>query len=214
MENPNQPHRLKSRTRAPRPPKLRVRSLKEVPLYLGHFPRRRCAKDIGPIRQILGRRCGKPTIHRPRQLSRLFFKTFPLFGAIHCGIHSRLVKISSLELDNKLKGHPLLRQAHLHSQEENMMFCAASGSYEVRNLTSALRNAYINSSPSPDPSLSTQPNPPRSSPYQRTSTDNRRNDSPIPKSNMDPSQPTFYTYKTSSSSIGITGSVLDSGACT
>jgi len=50
------------------------------------------------------------------------------------GFHTRLDKISSLKLDEKLKGHLLLRQAGLDTHSRNMIIGAASGSYDVKEV--------------------------------------------------------------------------------
>lgn len=58
------------------------------------------------------------------------------------GFHSRLDKIASLELDEKLKGHFLLRQANLAQHERNLVVGASSVSYDVKDLSNSLRNAF------------------------------------------------------------------------
>jgi len=61
------------------------------------------------------------------------------------GFHTRLDKISSLELDEKLKGHLLLRQAGLDTHSRNMIIGAASGSYDVTSIANSLRQAFRSS---------------------------------------------------------------------
>lgn len=58
------------------------------------------------------------------------------------GFHSRLDKISTLEPDGNLKGHFLLRQASLSPFDCNLVVGAASGSYDVKDVGNALRNAF------------------------------------------------------------------------
>jgi len=58
------------------------------------------------------------------------------------GFHTRLDKISSLKLDEKLKGHLLLRQAGLDTHSRNMIIGAASGSYDVTSIANSLRQAF------------------------------------------------------------------------
>jgi len=58
------------------------------------------------------------------------------------GFHTRLDKISSLKLDEKLKGHLLLRQAGLDTHSRNMILGAASGNYAVTSIANSLRQAY------------------------------------------------------------------------
>lgn len=133
------------------------------------------------------------------------------------GFHSRLDKISTLQLDNKLKGHLLLRQAALAPQDRNMLVGAASGSYDVQHLTAALRNAYMNQTPV-DTSLTTQGSTASSHNEGGRARQDRRNDNRVHGRQPGQSQnntirPTFYTFKTSSSTSGSDGAILDSGAC-
>lgn len=131
------------------------------------------------------------------------------------GFHSRLDKIATLNLDDKLKGHLLLRQASLQMHEKNMLIGAASGSYDVKNLTAAMRNAYIQQAPA-ESSMNTRDDansrPPVRPQTRRDSP--RRNDrtSDSNKSSTGSQRPSFYTYKTSSTTSKH-GAVLDSGAC-
>ena len=63
------------------------------------------------------------------------------------GFHTRVDKIAELNLSDKLKGHLLLRQADLETTERHVVIGAASGSYNVTDVSSALRNIYRNSPP-------------------------------------------------------------------
>ena len=58
------------------------------------------------------------------------------------GFHTRLDKIASLQIDAKLKGHLLLRQACLDHSERNMIVGASSGSYDVGSITASLKQAF------------------------------------------------------------------------
>ena len=58
------------------------------------------------------------------------------------GFHTRVDKISSISLDDKLKGHILLRQAQLAENEKHIIVGVASGSYDVKDISTALRNIY------------------------------------------------------------------------
>lgn len=127
------------------------------------------------------------------------------------GFHSRLDKIASLEIDEKLKGHLLLRQASLSSQEKNMLVGAASGSYDISKLTAAMRNAYINSPPT-DSTMNSQGQVARTA-QTDASRNSRRTDRSAPSQQNTPVRPTFYTFKTSTTIITSSGAVLDSGAC-
>ncbi len=64
------------------------------------------------------------------------------------GFHTRLHKISSLNIDDKLKGHLLLRQANLDPMDKSMIVGAASGKYDVNSISGALRQAYRSNPPS------------------------------------------------------------------
>ncbi len=60
------------------------------------------------------------------------------------GFHTRLDKIAELNIDTKLKGHLLLRQAGLDTHTRNMIVGAASGKYDASTISNALRQAYRN----------------------------------------------------------------------
>ena len=148
------------------------------------------------------------------------------------GFHSRLDRISSLKMDNKLKGHLLLRQASLETQEKNMVIGAESGNHDITYLSSALRNAYVNHLPSSSTMNTTIPNsrPPsetdltvnanlnRSKTSRRSDRNRRVNTAAQSQNNPDSSiatgaRPVFFTYKTDSSTNNTSGAIVDSGAC-
>lgn len=56
--------------------------------------------------------------------------------------HSRLDQIAEININTKLKGHLLLRQAEIDNQEHSLIVGAYYGSYEVKNISAALREAY------------------------------------------------------------------------
>ena len=58
------------------------------------------------------------------------------------GFHSRLDKITSLKLDDLLKGHLLLRQANLDPYDRNIIVGSAGGNYSLQSISVALKNAY------------------------------------------------------------------------
>ena len=60
------------------------------------------------------------------------------------GFHSRLDKLSELNMNDKLKGHLLLRQAGLERNTRNRIVSAAAGNYEISKIANALRQAYRN----------------------------------------------------------------------
>ena len=66
------------------------------------------------------------------------------------GFHTRVDKISQLNLDDKLKGHLLLRQASLILQERHIIVGASSGIYDVNDISAALRNKLMSSCNSAD----------------------------------------------------------------
>lgn len=47
--------------------------------------------------------------------------------------------ISTLQMDDKLKGHLLLRQANLEPLDKSMIVGASSGKYDVCSIVGALR---------------------------------------------------------------------------
>ena len=153
------------------------------------------------------------------------------------GFHSRLDRISSLKMDDKLKGHLLLRQAMLDTHEKNMILGAASGNHDVNRLTSALRNAYIDSTPSNTnmnththerhnsseyaPSshqgfaaittpANSQTRHPNHAKHQKRFTSTQIQTA---STNAPDTKPVFFSYKTNSGINGITGAIIDSGAC-
>eukprot|EP00171_Calliarthron_tuberculosum_P015089 IDg15089t1 len=61
---------------------------------------------------------------------------------VHSGISRKAVKIASLNIDSKLKGRLLLKQACLDNQDRNVIVGAASGKYDVTQISNPLRQAY------------------------------------------------------------------------
>ena len=60
------------------------------------------------------------------------------------GFHSRIDKIADLKMDDKLKGHLLLRAAGLDAHMRNIIVGASAGNYDVASISSALRQAFRN----------------------------------------------------------------------
>lgn len=56
----------------------------------------------------------------------------------------------SLNMDDKLKGHLLLRHANLDTRDKNMVVGATSGKYEVAHISAALRQEYRHTNSSDD----------------------------------------------------------------
>lgn len=110
------------------------------------------------------------------------------------GCRSRLDKIVSLELYNKLKGHQLPLKAARVIQNKSILVGAASGSYDITHLTSVMRNAFMHKTP-PDASIDTNTTQDRGSNHhdfvqsnhQRNSTNSSGPSRPARKT------PTFYS---------------------
>lgn len=60
------------------------------------------------------------------------------------GFHTRVDKISELKLDEKLKGHLILRQMTLANYDRHVAIGAESECYEVNHVTAVLRNIFRN----------------------------------------------------------------------
>ena len=58
------------------------------------------------------------------------------------GFHARLDKLSELNMNDKLKGHLLIRQAGLDRNNRNVIVGAAAGNYDVAKISNALRQAF------------------------------------------------------------------------
>lgn len=149
------------------------------------------------------------------------------------GFHNRYNRISVLDLDSNVRGHILLRQTALNTQEKNLIVNAAGGSCELPQITTALRNAFRDSTASPhhltnNPRHSSQadtpPHPPHSS--FRSARHTQSSDHQYkPVSNPPVLQPTnpshtddhsnhkpvFFTYS-SSKPTESTRAMIDSGA--
>lgn len=63
------------------------------------------------------------------------------------GFHMSVDKNAELNINNKLKGHLLLRQANFEENARHTILGASSGNYDVPSITSALRNVFQTSSP-------------------------------------------------------------------
>jgi len=144
------------------------------------------------------------------------------------GFHNRYNRIAALNLDSNVRGHILLRQTMLNTQEKNLIVSAAGGSYELPQITTALRNAFRDSTaPSRHMVSSSQhnsrvPSHPRSpSPPVRHSRPSTRGytpsiNRPVHQSHdqiddSSDSKPVFFTYATSKGAEP-SGAIVDSGA--
>lgn len=65
------------------------------------------------------------------------------------GFHSRVDKIASRKIEDQLKGHILLRQANLPNHDKHVIIGAASGSYDVKSISAALRSVFRKNALSP-----------------------------------------------------------------
>eukprot|EP00171_Calliarthron_tuberculosum_P009567 IDg9567t1 len=129
------------------------------------------------------------------------------------GFHARLDRIADLQIDEKLKGHLLLRQAYLDSHTRNMIVGAAGGKYEVSHISSALRQAY-RTTQKPQ-TMTTQPG--DNSGYENRSNNANRSNKRYSTSKH-PRQPTNHSTQTflstySSKKEKKCRAIVDTGAC-
>lgn len=142
------------------------------------------------------------------------------------GFHTRVDKISQLNLDDKLKGHLLLRQADLAYNEKHVVVGAASGSYEVQHISAALRNIYRTTDPTMSAHLASI-NTPINYRNGREDEDHNsenggrgrgrgrgrwRRGGEVAGGNRHDVRPTFYSFKTSSDNNSPCV-IIDTGAC-
>lgn len=77
------------------------------------------------------------------------------------GFHSRIDKIADLQIDDKLKGHLLLKAAALDYYTKNIIVGTAAGNFEISCVSSALRQVYRSKiKPISAPSMSPRPDAP------------------------------------------------------
>eukprot|EP00171_Calliarthron_tuberculosum_P004551 IDg4551t1 len=131
------------------------------------------------------------------------------------GFNNRLDKISELKINNRLKGHLLIRQACLDTHSRNMIVGAASGKFEITAVANSLRQAY-RITPSSTMTAST------TNPRNRTPNAGRRNNSLGEMQHKQASNrhdrdhkrnTTFFTFKSEAKSQNYRA-ILDTGACT
>jgi hypothetical protein len=58
------------------------------------------------------------------------------------GFYARLDNLSQLQMPDELKGHLLLKQANLESDQKSMIIASARGSYKVRDVADSMRQLY------------------------------------------------------------------------
>ncbi len=132
------------------------------------------------------------------------------------GFHTRLDKIASLNMDDKLKGHLLLRQALLDNQDRNMIIGAASGKYEVKHVGAALRSAFRNRE-TPMSSMKSSGvlnHEKKKNGYIQNKNARNKNWQSTKNSIKGSKRPTFYTYRTVPVQSSKHRAIVDSGACT
>lgn len=59
------------------------------------------------------------------------------------GFHTRLYKMSMLDIKDELRNHLLQRQAKLDRHDRNIVIGSAGGDYSLQALKSSLRNAFF-----------------------------------------------------------------------
>lgn len=133
------------------------------------------------------------------------------------GFHSRLDKISKLDMNDELKGHLLLKQANLDNHDRNLVVGAAGGDYSLQALATSLRNAF-RAEGFPAASMNTNRPRPRSSFGSALNQNHSRSQSNYPKMSAPESSspdggPTFYTFMSSDEVIDMPSAIVDSGSC-
>lgn len=132
------------------------------------------------------------------------------------GFHSRLDRISKLDMNDELKGHLLLKQANLDSHDRNLVVGAAGGDYTLQALATSLRNAFRTEGLPP---ASMNCNPPRlryPSPILRNSGSGRASRNHGSKSSpgeQSTGGPMFYTYMSVDNANDTPSAIIDSGSC-
>lgn len=64
------------------------------------------------------------------------------FEEIVVGYHSRLYKISKLDMNDDFKVNLLLKHVNLDSHDRNLVIRAAGGDYSIQPLATGLKNAF------------------------------------------------------------------------
>lgn len=132
------------------------------------------------------------------------------------GFHSRLDKVSKLDMNDELKGHLLLKQANLDSHDRNLVVGAAGGDYTLQALATSLRNAFRCQAP-PHVSMNTnKPGYRYSSAFLR-SPDNAPSNGITTVQNGSPSSssesPMFFTHMSVDFVNDVPSAIVDSGSC-
>lgn len=136
------------------------------------------------------------------------------------GFHSRLDKISKLELSDELKGHLLLKQANLDAHDRNMIVGAAGGDYSLQAIATSLRNAFrseglplssmTTSVPNRNSSQQAMHSGPRSMARLSAPPQSKRITRTTENTNDDT---LFYTYISAEKTNNGPSAIIDSGAC-
>lgn len=137
--------------------------------------------------------------------------------------HSRIDKIATPELGNKLKSHLLSRKVALPSHETNVIVGITSGRKDVSPTTSAQKCIHTCITNWKLPGIKerkykpqkSQWKFPRKSPQWETGdhSDPDQNPGQNYSLNFGSERPTFYNYKTSPSPAAKIGEIMNSGAC-
>ena len=131
------------------------------------------------------------------------------------GFHVRLDRLSSLNIDEKLKSHLLLRHADLDARDRNMIVGSAAGKYEASYICSALGQAYRCPALQNDRAThNTMPTPSNCRTCKRMGKKCRRCLSNANRtSNGDQfHRPTLYTYRSHATADLTPRAIVDSGA--
>lgn len=130
------------------------------------------------------------------------------------GFHSRLDKISKLNLNDELKGHLLLRQANLDSHDRNIVVGSAGGDYSLQALATSLRNAYRREGLPASSMTSSLPSHNRSRPLiTKNSKQNQAREPSNPRSPTLPAEDLlFFTHLSADKQADTPAAIIDSGA--
>lgn len=157
----------------------------------------------------------KPAAQQYLKFFRLLLGQEHVRGKFVVVFHTRLDKISKLDMNEELKGHLLLKHANLDTHDCNLVIGAAGGDYSLQSLATSLRNSF-RSEGLPTSSMNT--NPSRSRCYQPSSPNNY-NSSKVRLTSRHtskppiPGDPLFFTYMNSEADANSPSAIVDSGSC-
>ena len=144
------------------------------------------------------------------------------------GFHTRIDKIADLHIDEKLKGHLLLRAAGLDAHMRNIIVGSSAGNYDIKSISGALRQAFRNNS-KPSTMTSLGGDKPQQSNTECTKNSARKSSYKVPSSSSntrfesesDDQAPVFASFQNDKRPMTFSlpnnpstkGAILDSGAC-